>query len=452
MQNSAPLGGSPETTRQQGLLEKLPNFLPHPVAMVFLMTLLAILLVFGVSGKGFESLIQFWGEGFVANFGFGMQFVLLLILSYAIAITPIFQGFLRLLAALPKTQSQAVVLLSVFSILLAWFNWALGIIAGVFLAREIAGHAARRKQAVCFPLLIAAGIAGVLVWESGLSGNVLLHLTQGNHYLVEETGLLLLRQTAFSGLNLAVTGMLLVAIPLVLVLVGRQAPTKMYKPATPATKAKQDDGAEEVTLAVRMEKSWALSLVFGGLAVLYVVRHLVAGQPMDMPTYLFMLIALGIFLRKEAMSYQRDVLKSVQVSWVFYIPIVFYGAIQGVVALSGAGDVFAGWLASVGASVFPLVTLLSAALVNLLIPHAGSQWLVEGGSLIKAAGALGISNVKTVLAFCYGAGWTKLLMVSLFAPLLGIEDVKISGMAKYLVVMLLASLAIFVLAVALIPA
>jgi len=438
-------------TEEKSFLERLPNFLPHPVALVFTVNLLAILFAVLLTDSSFEDLFKFWGQGLVSNFGFGMQFVLLLLLSYALAITPIFKRFLSKLADSVRTQTQAIILVAIFSMLLAWFNWGLGVIGAVFLAKEIAKKKAGSDQNFNYPLLIAAALSGLLVWESGASGNALMHITQGNHIVSEKIGILSLQQTAFSSLNVIVTILLVIAIPVALNMVKKARNSGEYLFESEKEEIKNDN--EEITLAVRLEKSWILSLAFGALALLYVARHIVGRSIMDMPTYLFLLIALGIVLRKEPMSYQQDVLKGVQVSWVFYIPIVFYGAVQGMVDLSGLNTVIAGWFNSVSnGATFPAITVISSAILNLFIPNAGSQWLVEGNSLMNAAANLGVSNAKTVLAFCYGAGWAKLLQISLFAPLLGINKVKITDLAKYLGVMMLTSMVIFIFAVSFIPA
>ncbi|MDO7785700.1 TIGR00366 family protein [Desulforamulus aquiferis] len=426
-------------------LEKITNYIPHPVALVFLVNILAIFMALTLTEKSMEEILKFWGQGFVNNFGFGMQFVLLLVLGYGLAITPLFQKMLSKFANLVSTQTQAVILIAIVSMTLAWFNWGLGIVGGVFLANYIA----RTKVDYNYPLLITAGISGLLMWENGISGSAILHVTQGKHLLAEQIGAITLQQTVFSSLNLAVTFLLIVAIPLVLCLV--QKPKCNHYVIDEPLQQPVKNNLGDNNFAVKLENSWILSLAFGSLAVLYVVRYL-SSSPMNMPTYLFMLIALGIVLRKVPMSYQQDIIKSVQVCWVFYVPIVFYGAVQGVVDLSGLNTVIAGWFTSVGNStLFPAVTFLSSAFINLLVPNAGSQWLIEGSSLTTAAANLGVSNATTLLAFSYGAGWAKLLQISLFAPLLGIGNVRISDMARYLGAVILTSMIILIFAVTIMP-
>lgn len=428
-------------------LEKLPNIYPHPVAMVFIMTLVVFLLGVALTSKGFEMLFNFWGQGLIGNFPIGMQFVLLLLLSYGLAITPIFQSLLRRLSGLPNSQKHAVIMLVTFSILLSLLNWGLGLIGGVFLAREIAKRFNSLEIDYDYPLLVTASIAGALVWETGMSGNAVLYITQGNHKLVEQIGAISLQQTTFSSLNIIVTLILLVLIPITLNMV-KNNNTKKYeeKEIKEELLPSKEQKNEEKTIAVKLENSWTLSLVFGAIGVMYVVQQLVLGNSLNMSIYLFMLIALGVILRKQPMTYQRDILKGVEASWVFYIPIVFYGAIQGVFVLSGMAEQFASSLSSISTSItFPIITFFSSAVLNLFVPHAGSQWLIQGSSIIEAANDLGVSSVKAILAFSYGAGWTKLLLISIFVPIFGIKGLKISDLKKYLGAMIIVSMLVYVI-------
>jgi len=266
--------------------ERVLNIYPHPIALVFLMTFFVIVIALFSTGKTVQELLDFWGKGFVNNFSFGMQFMLLLFLSYALAITPIFKKFLGILAGIPKRQFSAVFVLVSTSIVLSLFNWCLGIIGGVLLAKMIAKKGLQEGKEYDYPLLISSGIAGILMWE----------------------------------------------------------------------------------------------------------------------------------------------------------------------ILSGLGEQFAILLAGISTSgSFPVVALLSSSIVNFFIPHTGVQWLVEGGSLINVAADLGVSNIKTLLAFSYGAGWTKLLLIALFAPVIEIQDIKMAEIGKYLGVMMVVSMIIYILALIVIP-
>lgn len=437
--------GFPGQVEQVSFSEKLRHYVPDPVTMLFCLTFLGIIVAVAVTGKGFENIIKFWGQGFVTGFPLVMQTMLLLLLSYAIGVTPVINKGFAAVAGVVDNQKQGVLLVAFLSIFLAFWNWGLGIIGGLALAREVTKKLAGAGKEVNYPLLLAAGCSGMLVWENGLSGLVPLYLVQANHFLVKDIGRFYMGDTVFSPLNLTVTVLLLIIVPVILSSYAHKSETAYN---LEEQESKRSSSEERLSVAVRLEKSWIVSLVFGGLALLYIIRYLAAGKPMDLPNYLFMLMAIGIILRREPMDYQKDVISGVRVIWFISIPLILCGALQGVVNLSGLSQVISGWLTGISsAAAFPAITVITSAIINLLIPNASGQWMVEGAALMTAAKTLGVSYSKTILAFTYGAGWAKLLQLSLFASALGLTGVRIGAVTKYLGMVCLVSLITFILAV-----
>ena len=109
-----------------------------------------------------------------------MQFAIALIAAHAcVSSRPAFR-FLDWLASRPDVDRpvQAVVLLGLFSIVVAYFNWAASVVASALFLPFVA----RRNPRADIRILIAAGYLGLgTVWHGGLSGSApLIMATAGN--------------------------------------------------------------------------------------------------------------------------------------------------------------------------------------------------------------------------------------------------------------------------------
>lgn len=438
-------------SRRTFLQDTLVSLLPHPVATAFLLTILFALAALG-SGTSFEAVLKGWGQGFIGLYPFVMENLLIMLFSFALGSTPIVRNTIGRLAGGLNSQGAAVIVIAALSIVLAFFNWGVGILGGVFLARETARRAGAQGLKFDFPLLLAAGLAGVVVWESGFSGIVPLYLAEGKHFLVKTTGQVGIGATILSPLNLGIVGALLIAVPLALYL-ARPATASPYKTG-PTEEPAPAVGEQERSVAAYLERSRVLSLFFGGLALIYVLRFFASGKPLDTPNLLFTLLALGIFLHAKPMDYQREVIKGIRAIWFIALPLMFYSAIQGVLAASGLSDAMARWLTTVSAGALPAVTLAVSTVANFLVPSAGGQLMLGGPSAMAAAKALGVPFGKMALALAYGAGLAKLLQLYIFAAAVGLtdEETRLSSLAKYAGIVFVVAFVVCLIGLIVLPA
>ena len=126
----------PRATTLKGLVTFIKSAL-HPVTSIFLITFIVAIGVAAFTSASLADVAATWGSGFTASFSFAMQFMLLLLLSYALATTPLYLKGVRSLSGLFTTTKSAVIFLVLFSSVLSWFNWALGAVGGVVLAHQI---------------------------------------------------------------------------------------------------------------------------------------------------------------------------------------------------------------------------------------------------------------------------------------------------------------------------
>jgi short-chain fatty acids transporter len=103
---------------------------------------------------------------------------------------------------------------------------------------------------------------------------------------------------------------------------------------------------------------------------------------------------------------------------------------------SGIIEKLSAAMASVAsATTFPLLTFLSAGIVNFFVPSGGGQWALQSDVLLTSAAALDLGSAPTVMAFAYGDEWTNLLQPFWALPLLAITGLKARQIAGYTAVL-----------------
>ncbi len=98
---------------------------------------------------------------------FTFQMSLILVAGAALARAPAVAGLLARLAARPTTSAGAAALTAFVAMSAAYLNWGFGLIVGALLAREIGARAAAAGRPLNYPLVVAAGDNGRMVWHGG---------------------------------------------------------------------------------------------------------------------------------------------------------------------------------------------------------------------------------------------------------------------------------------------
>ena len=154
------------------------RWIPDSWVVCMSLTVLAMLLAMLGAGAGLNETVLAWGGGMWALLELAMQFAIALIAAHAcVSSRPAFR-FLDWLASRPDEARpvQAVVLLGLFSIVVAYFNWAASVVASALFLPFVA----RRNPRADVRILIAAGYLGLgTVWHGGLSGSAPPHHGHG---------------------------------------------------------------------------------------------------------------------------------------------------------------------------------------------------------------------------------------------------------------------------------
>jgi len=426
----------------EGFTRIAHRWMPHPFVFAILLTLVAFILgaVWGRRSPG--DLLGSWYEGMwnASLMVFALQMALILVTGHALAESPFVRRLLHALAGTARGTRSAVVLTSLVAMCAALVNWGLGLIVGALLARATAARAAERGLRVHYPLVVAAGYTGLLIWHGGLSGSAPVSIATPGHPLEAALGIVPISRTLFSPLNLAVTGFLLVAVPVALALMAPATPEPARAPAPPAARTAPPEPA---TPARRLESSRVLAfLVFAagaGFLVPYFAAHGLSG--INLNSMILAFLALGVLLHGSPVRYAHSVDEAARGAGGILLQFPFYFGIMGI--MKGAGLVerfallFTSWtegLTSLGLSVgsaYSVLTFLSAGLVNLFVPSGGGQWAVQGPIAIEAAARLHLQVPDVVMALAYGDELTNMLQPFWALPLLGITGLPARAIVGY---------------------
>ncbi|RSK41820.1 short-chain fatty acid transporter [Mangrovimonas spongiae] len=439
------------------------RYLPSPFTIAVLLTLLtvilALLLTESITGENHVlEILSYWEKGVWNNslLVFAYQMMLILVLGHILVLSKPVNKVITSITTYANTTQKAVVLVSVTTMLVAFFNWGLGLIFGAILARKIGEQAQDTKTPLNYPLVGAAGYVGLMVWHGGISGSALIKVSETNHIknfmanissaemLVKLPESINFNQTVFSWTNLLLFAILLITIPLVLSVVAKStSPTPINLETYKFTTSEKNTlkGAEKLDFS-----KW-LSLGFGSL-ILIAFFYQYWGSLMQFqitPNMLnFFMLGLGIILHGSFNSFLKALEEAIKGASGILIQFPLYFGIMGIMKSTGMVVMISDFFVSIAnETTLPIFTFFSAGLVNIFVPSGGGQWAVQGPIVIESALKLGVPLPKAIMALAYGDQITNMLQPFWALPLLGITKLKAKEILPYTLIMMLVGVMVF---------
>ncbi|GAB5497173.1 MAG: TIGR00366 family protein [Phycisphaerales bacterium] len=427
---------------------------PDPFVIAVLLTALTFVLALVRTDSSPGDLVAAWsspGDGVWKFLAFSMQMCLILVTGHVLASSKPVSFVLSRLAELPRTGAQAAAMVAIIAASLGTFNWGLGLIAGAIIARDTGRSLTKRDIEHHYPVLVAAGYLGLMVWHGGFSGTAPLKVsTEAEIASVLPSGTELdpisIGETILSPMNMFVTGGLLVICPIVMALLmpkagGRRAPvTPDEKPVEEATETKaflpkllEDTPIVNVLLA-GLIGAWAIGFYFPSNDTSGLTRL----TPNDVNLTMLM---LGLILHGTPRSFINAVEEGARGCAGIIIQFPLYAGIMGMMHSSGLtsqiAEIFAG--AANERTLAPL-TCVSAGIVNLFVPSGGGQWGVQGPIVVESALAAGVPLPKAIMALAYGDQLTNMLQPFWALPLLAITGARAREIVGYTAIVMIFGL------------
>jgi len=416
--------------------KKEKSFIPSPlmlaIGLSFVVYFLALFFTSSQQGQRAYpiQLLLFYQQGFWDLLAFAMQMMLILVLGNVLAITPLFQRLMKAILSRITSGASAVFLTAIFSLLLSYFNWGLGLIFSALLARAIAENARRSGMKINYPLLVAAAYSGLMVWHGGLSGSAPLKVAGNHHFLVNEIGVIPVSETIFSTMNLALFVLSIIIIPLSFLLMAK------YKPKT----TEKNDLPKSPIISSANEKRQFLGLAFGlvlAFAVVYQFYELGLAA-LNINLINLILLSLGLILYANVQQFMKAVNSAIASSSGIMIQFPIYAGIMGLMKYSGLVAIFTESLIQISTpDTLAIYSFFSAAVVNFFVPSGGGQWAVQGPILMQAAEELGVSIPKIIMSLAYGDQLTNMIQPFWAIPLLSITGVKANSILPYTFIIML---------------
>ncbi|MBU0807280.1 MAG: short-chain fatty acid transporter [Gammaproteobacteria bacterium] len=427
-------------------VQLVQRYLPSPFVFSALLSLFVLVLAMFSTQQGLPTMVKHWNAGFWTLLAFAMQMALVFVTGHALASAPPLRRLLDRLAAIPRSPSQAIVMITLISLLGCWINWGFGLVIGAVMARALA----RQVKGVDYPLLVASAYTGFLIWHGGLSGSIPLALAGGGADVARISGGAIteaigIQMTLFTPLNLSIIALLLIGLPL-LNRAMHPSPAQC-KTADPALLAEPEgELPARDTPAQRLDDSRLLGLALVAMAAVYFVGHFMGkGFALDLNTVIGIFLFLGLLMHGSPERYMRAVDISVRGIGGIVLLFPFYAGIMGMMTgtnadgVSLAGQISQLFIEGSSADSFPLLAFLSAGVVNVFVPSGGGQWAVQGPIMLPAGQALGVAPAVTAMAIAWGDAWTNMIQPFWALPLLGIVGLGARDIMGYCLIALVYS-------------
>ena len=422
-----------------GCVRVVNRWLPDP----FLFAIILTIVVFIASMIGTQqspiALVDSWGNssGFWGLLSFSMQMALVLVLGSAMASAKVCKKALGAIASVAKDKKSAIIVTTFVSTICCWLNWGFGLIAGALLAKEVA----RRVKDVDYPLLIASAYSGFVIWHAGLSGSIPLQIgASGGTEILGVTYQVPTSQTIFHPVNLGMVLVILILMPLVNYAMHPDAAHTIT--VDPALLVEEEEKTYTIdTPAEKIEHNkvlWFITLVLGFAYIVYYFVTQGFNLGLNIVNMIFMF--LGILLHGDLRKYVDAIAEAASGAAGILLQFPFYAGIMGLMVATNADGVslagiIADFFTNISTNVtFPMLTFLSAGIINFFVPSGSGQWAVQAPIVMPAATQMGIEYGRAAMAIAWGDQWTNMIQPFWALPALGIAGLSARNIMGYLVI------------------
>jgi len=438
--------GTPLSRAMRPVNNVVERFIPSSLVFSILLTFIVVVLALLLTDTPPTDIVVYWGEGLAGLLDFITQMALILLFGHILANTgPVRRG-LAYLGSVPRTELTAYVFVFVVAALASLITWGLGLVVGGLLAREVAYQGRQHGLRLHFPMLVASGFAGFVVWHMGYSASGPLTAATEGSFLTESLGgeTIPISETVFSGWNMlaALATILLVGLALFLV-----APRKGDRISELEVDVRDvvDDGQEDVvTPADRLDASRIVTLLLGLMLVGYLVLHFSRDGTLTLDTVNWSFLVLILLLVRnpfELIALTKNAAANVG---EILLQFPLYAGILGLMVGTGLVQIFSdAFVAISNPTTFGMLAFLSAGLVNFFVPSGGGQFAVQGPIMLSAGAELGVAPEITIMAVAYGDQWTNMIQPFWAIPLLAIAGLKMRDILGYTTIVLIASGIVF---------
>jgi short-chain fatty acids transporter len=383
--------------------------------------------------------------------------ILILVLGNILVLSSPVSRLILVIAKKANSTEKAVIIVSVSVMLVAFFNWGLGLIFGAILARKIGDYSVENNIKLNYPLVGAAGYVGLMIWHSGISGSAPIKVAEDNHlsslmssrndsYFYSDLPTSLnFDLTVLSSANLITFLVLLILVPLTFYFLSKNSSSE--NTALTNENIMNNDVQDEISTN-NLEISRTFSILFGLIlliAFFYQYSEDLINFKITPNSLNFFMLGLSILLHSNFKSFLNALRKSINGASGILIQFPLYFGIMGIMKESGLIVYVSDFFISISNEfTLPIFTFFSAAIINVFVPSGGGQWVIQGPVVIAAATELNVPIQKVVMALAYGDQLTNMLQPFWALPLLAITKLKAKEILPYTLIIMLVGLVVFI--------
>ncbi|WP_413376600.1 short-chain fatty acid transporter [Alkalihalobacillus sp. 1P02AB] len=414
------------------------RYLPDAFIFALLLTFIVFILGIFMTESTPVDMVNHWGSGFWDLLAFTMQMALIVITGYILASSKIVTNLLGRLALVANTPGQAIVLVTIVASVACLINYGFGLVIGALFAK----HVVKQVPTVDYRLLVASAYSGFLVWHGGLSASIPLTIATDNHFLFDTIGSIPVTQTLLTPYNIFIVVTLIATLPIINYFSLKSIKDKtIIDPAFLEANNKNEGAATSdvpLTPAERVENSQILSFLVGGFGLIYIIFHFASnGLDLNINIVNFTMLFLGILFHRTPKRFLNAVTQGVKNAGGIIIQFPFYAGIMAMMGASGLSAQIATWFVNISTeTTLPILTFISAGIINFFVPSGGGQWAVQGPIMIPAALELGADTAKIAMAVAWGDAWTNMIQPFWALPILAIAGLKVRDIMGFCLILL----------------
>jgi short-chain fatty acids transporter len=407
-----------------------------PDAFVFALLAIIIVFVAGLAaGTSAHDLIKFFGDGFWSLIPFTMQMAVIIIGGYVLATSPPVYRVIRGLAGIPRTPRGAIAFVAFFATMTSLLHWGFSLVFSGLLVREVV----KTIRGIDYRAIGAAAYLGTgSVWALGLSSSAALLMATPSSIppaLLKISGVIPLSQTIYTWQSVATAAILILASVLVAYLSAPATSSRTAESFGIVVALDTPEPPAHRAPAEWLEYAPVLSIVIGVVGLLYLQQVLAARGPLaalDLNTYNFLFLMIGLLLHWRPRSFTRAVNDSVPATAGVLIQFPFYGGIFGMITLSPISAQLARLFVRISSqSTYPLLVTLYSALLGLFVPSGGSKWIIEAPYVLQAAKDLHVNLGWVVQIYNAAEALPNLVNPFWMLPLIGILKARARDLVGY---------------------
>jgi short-chain fatty acids transporter len=431
----------------EGLTGWSERWIPDALVIVWILSIIAFVLAL-IWGKTtpFGAVIA-WGKGFWALLEFGMQMCLILMTGYILACSPPIRSLLNGLASLtnPDKPWQAIMAMCLFSMISAWFQWGLSLIASAMFALFLV----RRNPNTDYRLLVASAYLGLgCTWHSGLSGSAPVLMSTPDNFLIKGKfvdGVIPIDETILSSFNLAMVVIVVIVVTVLMCLM-HPSKEKTYKVKPELLeKLKLYEAPERPTgrLSASDWLNWwpGFNIIVAAAGLIWLgweVSQKGFNKSINLNNINLLFLMLGVLFHWRPWTFLKAAEDAGKATWGVIIQFPFYAGIFGLFKFTALGEALTNAFVFVSnPGTYLLIVYWYSGIENYLVPSGGSKWAITAPFLIPAAKALDVSVAKTVLAYAWGDMMTDMIQPFWAIAMLAVAKLEFREIMGYLMLVFL---------------